>query len=72
MAGNGWEEYQKLVLAELERLNSNYEKLDEKVDGLTINNAKLNVKSSTWGAIGSMIPISIIGLCMYIKSKLGS
>lgn len=67
---NGWSEYQKLVLAELERLDKGLEVLDQKVDDLraedgplaTINAEikLLKYKSTLWGGVAGGIPAVIL------------
>jgi len=50
---NGWNEWSRHVLSELERLNTCYNNLDEKLDGVKIDVATLKVKASMWGGIGA-------------------
>lgn len=57
---NGWNEWSKHVLAELERLNGCYVALDNKLDEVRIDIAKLKVKAGIWGAIGGAIPVVVI------------
>jgi len=57
---DGWKEYQIHVLAELKRLNTCYNGLDEKVNKLCKDIATLKVKSGVWGIIGGGIPIVIL------------
>jgi len=52
---NGWNDYQKLVLNELSRLDSNQQKLMIKLDRLSVDIAMLQVKAGVWGALGSLI-----------------
>lgn len=64
---NGWTEWGKYVLKELERLNACYASLDEKVDKTNIEIAKLKIKSGVWGAIAGLIPVVIVLIIVYIK-----
>lgn len=77
---NGWREWSKHVLKELERLNACYivldEQIDDKIDDLKkcigeikLDIAKLKVKAGIWGAIGAAIPILITLAIMAIKSQ---
>ena len=67
---NGWSEYEKLVLAELERLDKGAERLDRKVDTIRehdLANIKseiklLKYKSTLWGGIAGGIPALILVL----------
>lgn len=58
--GNGWTQYQKLVLAELERLSEGNEAISERLNKIEINIAMLQVKSGLWGLIGGSIPVMIM------------
>lgn len=55
MADNGWSEYQKLVLAELKRLDVNVLELREEVSELRVSVEVLRQKAVTWGALGGFI-----------------
>jgi hypothetical protein len=63
---NGWNEWSKFVLKELERLNSCYDKLDQKATEIQTEIVMLKVKSGVWGAIGGVASIAIVLLVMYI------
>jgi len=65
---NGWNEWSKHVLLELERLNECYDKLDIKTNKLFTEIATLKVKSGVWGLIGGAIPVGI-GLVILIIRK---
>jgi len=54
-ADNGWSEYQKLVLAELKRLDASVQSLHDEVEGLRIAVEVLRQKAVTWGALGGFI-----------------
>jgi len=56
---NGWNQWSKHILAELERLNSCYKTLDEKVQQIREDIAMLKVKSGVWGIVGGSIPVII-------------
>jgi hypothetical protein len=64
---NGWQEWSKHVLLELERLNSCYEKLDGKINTMREDIATLKVKAGLWGAIGAAIPT--VSAVMFILLK---
>lgn len=77
---NGWREWSKHVLKELERLNDCYiavdnsldnkiEKVNKSINGLRVDIARLKVKSGIWGAIGAAIPILITLAIMAIRSQ---
>jgi len=52
---NGWDEWSKHVLAELERQNDNIEKLFSSTTQCRLEIAKLQVKSSVWGGIAGAV-----------------
>ena len=52
---NGWIEWSKFVLKELERLNDCYEKLDTKVDKMNENFTLVRMKMAGIGAVVSLI-----------------
>ena len=58
-----WDRQSKFVLEGLKRIESNTEKLSEKMDKMVVKQAvldtKLNIRSTVFGAIGSLIPILI-------------
>ncbi len=66
---NGWREYQKLVLAELENLNKGLKELGIKVSKMEIQAAIMNTKQKAsmtlYGAIGSAIPV-MVGLAIWL------
>lgn len=61
--GNGWTQYQKLVLAELERHSKQLEalnsQLNKQMSDLQVEIATLKVKSGVWGLLGGLIPVLV-------------
>jgi len=53
---NGWGEWSKHVLLELERLNRCYEDLRVDVQKIHIELAQLKVKAGLWGGVAGAIP----------------
>lgn len=68
---NGWNEYEKLVLAELKRLGGNQNRMNCKLDGfmsqVQTELAVLKLKAGVWGAAAGAIPL-LIGLFIAILS----
>jgi len=72
---NGWGEYAKYVLKELERLNKSLDDLEQRlIDIQTKDLAKirteiamLKVKSGLWGAVAGMVPVIIVLLINYLS-----
>ena len=65
---NGWKEWSKYVLKELERLNTCYASIDKKQQQIGIDVAMLKVKAGAWGALGGAIPVAI-GLGIWFIRK---
>ncbi len=56
---NGWNEYQKLVLSEINRINEKVKIMDEKLIQIQVSIAMLKVKSGMWGALAGSVPLGI-------------
>jgi len=69
MADNGWNEWSRHVLAELERLNNCYEGMNGQLQKIHVEIAMLKVKSGMWGAFGGIITIAIALFIKYIEGK---
>ena len=69
----GWQEYQKLVLAELQRLNAWLEKLDDRQDKSEIKAAIMATKQKAsmaiYGALGGAIPAVVVLAYLILKSS---
>jgi hypothetical protein len=72
----GWGEYRKLILAEIERLSAAVNDVNRKLDafraddisGLKVDLAMLKVKAGVWGALGGLL--SAIGAALiYVATK---
>jgi hypothetical protein len=63
--GNGWNEWGKHVLRELERLNDCYDDLKTDVSNVRIEIAMLKIKAGVWGLIGGAIPV-LITVILYL------
>lgn len=61
---NGWSEYQRLVLAELKRLDKSLSNLHDEVSNLRVSVEVLRTRAVTWGALG--------GFVVWITTVLGS
>lgn len=69
--GNGWTQYQKLVLAELERLSEETTKIKESLSNIQIEIAMLKVKSGLWGGVAGLFTVLIGVLIQYVSQKKG-
>lgn len=56
---NGWNEWSKYVLKELERLNACYEKIDNRLDMVQDEITKLKIKAGIWGLVAGAVPVAI-------------
>ena len=64
---DGWVEYRKLVLSEIERLTVSVEKLRDELGTIRSEIVGLKVKAGIWGLIGGAIPVAI-GLATLLLS----
>ena len=67
--GNNWSEYQKLVLAELERHGSLIAEIDSKISDLRVEIAMLKVKSGVWGAAAGLVSVLIFVLYQILSKS---
>lgn len=59
------------MLQELKRLNDCYEKLDGKIDKMTVDVVSLRIKAGIWGLMGGFMPVAIALAIYYLKAKTG-
>ena len=52
--GNGWNEYQRLVLAELTRLDSSVQAIRKDMAEMRVAVEVLRTRAVTWGALGGI------------------
>ena len=67
LEGQGWREYQKLVLNELRRLDTNLEKLTDRIDAavkhersnrqMSETAMQSDIKAGVWGLLGGLLPV---------------
>jgi len=67
---NGWEQWGKHVLAELERNNTDHAYIKKQLLGIEKNLGELKVKAGLWGVFGGAIPV-IIGLGLLLLKGCG-
>jgi hypothetical protein len=60
---NGWKEWSRYVLKELERLNTSYESLRDDIVKIKQEIATLKVQAGIWGAIAGAMPV--IAMILY-------
>jgi len=60
MTDNGWPEYSKHVMAELERLQKGQERIREEMVRVRECVATLKVKASLWGGLAGIIPVALL------------
>ena len=66
---NGWNEWSKHVLLELQRLDKNIESMGSKVDKISTDILTLKIKASFWGACAASIVAIIVSLVQHIINK---
>lgn len=69
---DGWEEWSRHVLLELERLNSNYAKLADEVKEVQIQLATIKEKATLFGAFSGAIILLIGALIQFFKNSIGT
>jgi len=69
-APNGWSEWSKYVLKELDRLNTCLTEVNNNVTEIKVEIATLKVKSGLWGAAAGTIPVVIAIAIALIKGFL--
>ena len=68
---NGWDEWSRHVLLELERLNTNYAKLADEVKEVQIQLATIKEKATLFGAFSGAIVLAIGMLIQFFKNNIG-
>jgi hypothetical protein len=66
---NGWNEWSRHILLELERLNKCVTELTEAINAINLKLTILMVKSGVWGLLAGSIPIAITLLIIFIKGQ---
>ena len=59
LGGNGWQEYQRLVLHELASLRTDLASLSKAQGDIKVELGMLKVKSGLWGLLGGFVPVAI-------------
>jgi len=67
MSQNGWNEYSKLVMSELEKHGDKLEKISEQMIKHNEELAQLKVKAGAWGAVSA----TVVSIGAYVMSKIG-
>lgn len=65
--GNGWDKYQKLVLAKLDDHDDLLKEINKQLTDIKVEVGQLKIKAGVWGAIGAAIPT--IGAVLFILLK---
>ena len=66
--GNGWAEWKKLVLFQLERNTSEHRVLDRRVSEIQTDIAQLKTKAGVWGALAGAIPV-LVALGLWLLNR---
>jgi len=70
LENNGWNEWSRHVLSELERLSENYEKMNEKLGTIKSEIAMLKVKAGVWGGIAGVLFVVSTLIVLILKNKI--
>jgi hypothetical protein len=65
---NGWTEWSKYVLKELERLAKCFEDIDKKLDLYIVELTVIKVKAGLWGALSGSVA-TLIGILIWYFTK---
>lgn len=57
--GNGWQEYQRLVLHELKAHTDSLSEFSKELNTVKVELGMLKVKSGLWGLMGGFVPVAI-------------
>lgn len=57
--GNGWQEYQRLVLYELKAHTDTLGEFGKELTNVKVEIGMLKVKAGLWGLLGGMVPVAI-------------
>lgn len=68
---DGWRDWSKFVLHELERLNDCYDALRKQQEDIRLEIRELKVKSGIWGFVAGAVPVCITLAVILIKTHLG-
>jgi hypothetical protein len=60
---DGWNEWSRHVLKELERMNARQDRMDDRLGRIETEIATLKVQAGLWGAVAGIIPA--IGVAIF-------
>jgi len=66
--GDGWDQYQKLVMEKLERYDGKFSNIDSKLTQIQIDIATLKVKAGVWGGIAGLVPV-VLALVLFFVTQ---
>lgn len=66
---DGWQEWSKHVLFELERLDSTVIEISKQMNKLNIETELVKLKCSFYGALSGMIPVIIVLAIQWLSKK---
>jgi len=65
-----WKEWQKHILAELARLNLGHEQSLVQLQALTVEVAKLKIRSSIWGGVMGAVATMLLAVGLWLWEHL--
>ena len=66
---NGWGEWGKHVLLELQRLNTCMYQQNEHITGMREAMATLKVQAGIWGAVAGAIPATVALIILFLQGR---
>lgn len=64
---NGWNEWSKFVLKDIEQRHLWEDKIEEKLEVMGKDIVRLQMKSGIWGAIAGLIPSTVVVIYFLLK-----
>lgn len=64
--GNGWNEYKRLVMSQLEELNFRFDRIDEKLDRINTKVVVLETKAIFLGALAGLVVGAVVQIVVTI------
>ncbi len=68
-AGNGWAEYQRLVLGSLKEIKESAQETEVRLRNIELEIALLRLKSSLWGGVAGLGAFAATWVIQYISRR---
>lgn len=64
--GNGWNEWEKFVLAKLDELSREIKDQNQAIQKLHVDILTLKIKASVWGMVAGTVPTVVASVLYYL------